>query len=148
MRIGQLAKRSGFADSQIRYWERRGFLPSPERGESGYRSYDERDVRRLELLYQGKALGLSLGEIRELLETAERGCCGEAADATRAAARRRIQEIYRQITELRALRATLKEILAVGGLATDGCIEPCPTNDGKEGERDGRGDRVASAGGG
>lgn len=135
MRIGELGKRTGFADSQIRYWERHGLLPAPERGESGYRVYGDDDLRRLELLRRGKLLGLSLAEIRELLEAAERGCCGEAAQAGRAVAERKIAEIDRRIAELRALRATLEEALAAGGPAADGCVEPCATGDGHDGRR-------------
>lgn len=134
MHIGELAKRAGFAESQIRYWERRGLLPPPERKESGYRVYGQEDVRRLDLLRRGKALGLSLGEIGELLETAERGCCGEAAAAGRALASRKIAEIDRRIAELGALRATLVEALAADGPVPDGCLaEPCAESDGREG---------------
>lgn len=131
MRIGELAKRSGFAESQLRYWERRGLLPPPERGESGYRVYRDDDLRRLELLRRGKLLGLSLAETWELLEAAERGCCDEAAHAGRAVAERKIAEIDSRIAELRALRATLEQALAAGGPAADGCIEPCATDGGR-----------------
>lgn len=150
MRIGELGKRSGFAHSQIRYWERRGLLPPPRRAASGYRVYGEEDLRRLQLLRRGKLLGLSLAEIRVLLEAVERGCCGEAASAGRALAERKITEIDRRIAELRALRATLEQGLAAGGPPVPGCVrEPCrddhdlPSAEG--GDHDGEGDHAAVA---
>lgn len=99
MRIGELAKGTGFAESQIRYWERRGLLPTPERGESGYRAYGKRDVERLGLLRQGKTLGLTLKEIRELLETAE-------------------------MTELVMLKVPANVAREESGEAAGGCCEP------------------------
>ena len=111
MHISEFAERTGFAVSQIRYYERRGLLPPPARSPSGYRLYSEADVARLRLLRQTKLLGLSLAEVGELLEAAEKGCCNETQPPVRRAVERRIAEVDQQITQLRALRATLKGAL-------------------------------------
>jgi DNA-binding transcriptional MerR regulator len=118
MRIGELARRTGFAESQIRYWERRGLLPAPARTESGYRLYVEADVARLGLLRRAKLHGLALAEAGELLELAENGCCEQTAPTARAAVERRIAEIDAQVAELVALRATLAQSLAALPLET------------------------------
>lgn len=112
MRIGDLAKRSGFAGSQIRYYERRGLLPRPTRSESGYRLYGEGDVARLRLLRRAKLHGLPLAEAGELLALAENGCCEQTEPTARAAVERRLGEIDAQVAELEALRATLAQSLA------------------------------------
>jgi DNA-binding transcriptional MerR regulator len=112
VKIGELAKRTGFAESQIRYYERRGLLPRPTRGEAGYRLYGEADVARLGLLRRAKLHGLPLSEAGELLELAENGCCEQTEPTARVAVERRIAEIDAQVAELQALRATLAGSLA------------------------------------
>ena len=62
MQIGELAKSAGVTVQTIRFYERKGLLPSPPRKESGYRIYDEADLRRLQFVRQVKRLGFSLDE--------------------------------------------------------------------------------------
>jgi DNA-binding transcriptional MerR regulator len=45
MRSSQLAAEAGVTVETLRYYERRGLLPEPERAESGYRSYGTEVVR-------------------------------------------------------------------------------------------------------
>lgn len=67
MRIGELAKRTGFSTKTIRYYESRGLLAEPERTGSGYRLYPQSDVERLEFIQKAKRLGFTLEEIRDVL---------------------------------------------------------------------------------
>ena len=70
LRIGELARRVGTTPRTIRYYEEIGILPSEGGRESGrHRLYGERDVQRLtEALRLKELLGVSLDELRELLE--------------------------------------------------------------------------------
>ncbi len=67
MKIGELAKRTGFSTKTIRYYELLGLLAEPERTESGYRLYTETDAERLEFIEKAKHLGFSLEDIRDIL---------------------------------------------------------------------------------
>ena len=67
MRIGELAKRTGFSTKTIRYYESRGLLAEPERTDSGYRLYTERDVELLRFIEKAKRLGFSLDDIGDIL---------------------------------------------------------------------------------
>lgn len=67
MRIGELAKRTGFSTKGIRYYELIGLLSAPERTEAGYRLYGPEDVERLEFIEKAKRLGFSLEDIRDVL---------------------------------------------------------------------------------
>jgi MerR family redox-sensitive transcriptional activator SoxR len=67
MRIGEVARRAGVRVSLIRYYEELGLLPEPERV-SGQRRYDETVLRRLAVIDVAQRAGLSLDEIRELVE--------------------------------------------------------------------------------
>ena len=49
MRIGALAERLGTTPHAIRFYERRGLLPAPRRGDNSYREYSEADAERLRL---------------------------------------------------------------------------------------------------
>jgi DNA-binding transcriptional MerR regulator len=70
MRIGQVARRSGFTVKALRFYEAMGLLPPSSRSAGGYRLYDEPDLHRLEFIRQAKTLGLALDEIRELVVSA------------------------------------------------------------------------------
>ena len=65
--VGQLAKRAGVGVPTIRFYERRGLLPEPERRPSGYRQYVSDSVQRVRFIRHAQELGFSLREVQELL---------------------------------------------------------------------------------
>ena len=67
LRIGEVAETAGVNTSLIRYYERIGLLPAPERV-SGQRRYDATVLRRLAVIDVAQRAGLTLDEIRGLLE--------------------------------------------------------------------------------
>lgn len=67
LRIGEVAAAANVATSAIRYYERIGLLDEPERV-SGQRRYDPSVIERLSLIEVGQRAGLSLDELRELLD--------------------------------------------------------------------------------
>lgn len=73
MRIGELARASGITARTVRYYEGIGLLPRPPREPSGYRRYGSDDLSRLPFIVGAKALGLSLEDIRDVLEVSEPG---------------------------------------------------------------------------
>ena len=70
LRIGEVAKLAGTTPRTIRYYEEIGLLPAAGgRAPGAHRTYAEADVERLTELLRLKALlGLSLEELRELVE--------------------------------------------------------------------------------
>ena len=67
MRIGEVARQAGVRVSQIRYYEEIGLLPEPQRV-SGQRRYDDTILRRMAVIDVAQRAGLTLDEIRELVE--------------------------------------------------------------------------------
>ena len=59
----------------MRYDERLGLLPKPERSPCGYRQYDEELADRLRFIKGAQRFGLPLEEIKELLDIQDRGSC-------------------------------------------------------------------------
>ena len=103
--IGVLARDSGVNLETIRFYERSGLLPAPQRSPSGYRHYQEQDVRRLRFIRRGRELGFSLEEIRSLLRLDDdpKMSCGDVDAIARthlADIRQRIDELQRMVMEL------------------------------------------------
>lgn len=73
MRIGEVAERSRVNATTIRYYEEIGLLPTPERTPAGYRDYTDSAVARLDFIRAAQSIGLSLGEIGEVLALRGRG---------------------------------------------------------------------------
>jgi len=73
LRIGEVAKRAGTTPRTIRYYEELGLLPdAPSRDAGQHRLYGEADVERvLQLLRLKDLLGLSLDELRDVIEAEE-----------------------------------------------------------------------------
>lgn len=122
MKIGQLAKQARVGVDTVRYYERHGLLPEPQRQASGYRVYDERDLERLRFIRGAKAMGFSLQEIRELhrLSSADEG---QRADV-RALAASRLQDVEAKLRELQSVRDVLAEL--VQQCSGQGPVAGCP----------------------
>jgi DNA-binding transcriptional MerR regulator len=73
MRIGELARRSGLARTALRYYEKAGLLPESARTVSGYRDYDGDTLPRLAFIRAAQAIGLSVAEIREVIDIRDGG---------------------------------------------------------------------------
>lgn len=129
--IGELAEQTGIPPSKIRYYEKVGVLPLPTRTEAGYRLYDRDAVARLELLRRGKLLGLTLGEIGQVVQAAGDGCCDAVDPLLERLLRDNLAEVDKRIEELHALRRTIAATLQRGNPRTDtqasiGCLDdPC-----------------------
>lgn len=106
--IGRLSRDSGVNLETIRFYERSGLLPQPQRSAAGYRHYQAVDVRRLRFIRRGRELGFSLEEIRSLLDLAahpESPC--DAADRM---AREHLDAIEARIRDLQSMQAELNKI--------------------------------------
>lgn len=106
MTIGRLAKASSVSSETIRYYERSGFLPPPERMASGYRVYGGDSIRRIRFIKQAQALGFTLSEVVDLLDlTAD-----ESADCASVNEKAEIKliEIDNKIEALEKMRDGLK----------------------------------------
>lgn len=70
--IGELAERFGLATHVLRHWEDRGLL-SPERDAAGRRRYGEQDAYRVATIVANKAAGMTLEQIRALVDSGSAG---------------------------------------------------------------------------
>jgi redox-sensitive transcriptional activator SoxR len=116
MRIGEAARRAGVRVSLIRYYEEIGLLPEPERV-GGQRRYDDSVLRRLAVIDVAQRAGLSLEEIRELLEHGN----DPMNDRLRELAARRLPEIEALIERAQRVHTWLQTATGCGCQAIDDC---------------------------
>ena len=109
MRIGELAKAVGVTPDTVRYYEREGLLPAPQRTPSGYRDYGLEVLDDLQFIKKAQALGLKLSAVREVLEISSGG--RPPCEHVRATVSARLTEVEGRLKELRALRSTLRATL-------------------------------------
>ena len=114
--IGALARESGKAPSAIRYYEEIGLLPEPLRV-SGRRRYQRDVVRTLAVIETAQRAGLTLEEIRLLLDASPDD--GPVTDRLREVAERKLPELEELIARAELVRGWLE--------AAARCV--CPTLD-------------------
>ena len=105
MKIGELAGVTGANAKTIRFYEAEGLMPEPARLASGYRSYDDESVSRLEFILKAKRLGLSLHDIQGILRLhdAEESTCVHVRDLLD----QKIAEVETTIDALQAFKGDL-----------------------------------------
>ena len=67
LKIGELSKKTSCSVLTIRFYEKEGLIPEPERTEGNYRLYDIGYVERIKFILNCRTLNMSLNEIRQLL---------------------------------------------------------------------------------
>jgi MerR family copper efflux transcriptional regulator len=122
MTIGRLAREGQVNVETIRYYERRGLIPRPPRGSSGYRMFPPSAVQVVRFVRTAQALGFSLKEIKELLSL--RIQPGRSCADVRERAEQKIAEVDEKIRTLRAMGKALMRL--AGACSGRGPISECP----------------------
>ena len=122
LRVAELASAAGVPPDTIRYYERAGLLPAPERTAAGYRSYDAHAVDRLKFIRGAQRLGLRLADIATLLSVRDTGTC--PCEPAEQLLRRRLDEVDAEIARLMALRAEMRAM--ADALPAADCPPPSP----------------------
>lgn len=109
--IGEVSIRSGLPVKTIRYYTDIGLLnPQVRRSPSGYRLYESDVLNRLTFIRRTQALGLSLSEIRDILEIHDQGKlpCGQVKQYLES----KLAEIEAQLRQLEVLQNEVQGILS------------------------------------
>jgi MerR family transcriptional regulator, redox-sensitive transcriptional activator SoxR len=117
--VGEVARRSGFAPSAVRYYEREGLITS-ERTEGGQRRFDRGVLRRLAFVSAARHVGLSLEEIKDALARLPRARTPTAADWN-AISKLWRERLNSEIEALVALRDGLDSCIGCGCLSLKRC---------------------------
>ena len=103
----------------LRYYERRGLLPVPERTPSGHRRYDEETVRFLGAIKEAQAVGFTLAEITEYLRAARRS--GLPSEVLRVRIAAKIDQIDARIAALQRIRGQLARVIGCACASLNHC---------------------------
>lgn len=123
MTIGKLAKRGGVSTDALRHYEDQGVLLPARKTAAGYRLYGASSLRRLDFIKHAQSCGMTLAEIRQLLELKadDRSCC---SDVRGLAIRKKLQ-LEQKIRTMTAMSRALGELIAIC-TAEDRPLDDCP----------------------
>ena len=116
--IGKVARKAGVSVSAIRFYERRGLLPEPERV-GGQRRYTDAVVPRLGIIAAAKQVGFSLDEIAILLTSTDEGT--PAHEQLRSLAASKLPEVDVLIEHAQGVRNWLLAASECGCETLDAC---------------------------
>ncbi len=111
LRAGEVAGAAGVHVETLRYYERRGLLPSPDRSPGGHRLYDDSAVATLRVIKAAQRLGFTLTEVADLIAAGRRR--GRTV-GLQERAQAKLVEVEARITDLETIRATLVAAIAAG----------------------------------
>ena len=109
MLIGELADAVGLPSQTIRFYERKGLLPAPERSANGYRIYEASALARLHFVQTAQAAGLTLAEIGSIIDLRDDGNvpCAHVATLIQS----KLADVRARIRDLAALEAELDVLI-------------------------------------
>lgn len=105
MRIGEVADVSGTTTKTLRFYEGQGLLPPADRTTGGYRDYTPDVVSRLDFIRRGRTAGLTLAQIRQVLDIRDGG--GAPCEHVKDLLTARLDALDHQISDLQNLRETV-----------------------------------------
>lgn len=105
--IGVFARAAGVNVETIRFYQRKGLLPQPDKPYGSIRRYGEADVTRLRFVKSAQRLGFSLDEIAELLRLDDGTHCDEASHL----AEHKLQDVREKMADLARMETVLSELV-------------------------------------
>lgn len=106
----EVGRRCGVSPDTLRHYERKGLLPPPARTRAGYRRYPPETIARVTLIQRALVVGFTLHELARVLRDRDRGAppCRSVRDLVAT----RLDDLDERLTQLTALRAELRRLLA------------------------------------
>lgn len=105
--ISGLARDAGVNVETIRFYQRRGLLPEPDKPLGGIRRYGEPDVARVLFVKAAQRIGFTLDEIAQLLQLDDGAHCAEA----RAIAERKLADVRMRLADLQRMETALAQLV-------------------------------------
>ncbi len=107
LKIGELAKQTGFAVGTLRYYSDLGLLQPVQRGDNGYRYYSQDAGQQVKFIKKAQALGFTLEEIKQILDVRDRG--EKPCALVQSLLDSKIEQIQIQIRRMTLFKAELEE---------------------------------------
>ena len=117
--IGEVACYAGIQASAIRYYEREGLLPPPDRV-NGHRRYDLSVLKRLGLIQLARQVGFGIREIQVLFNNTDDN--PSPVDHWQTLAVNKIDELDALIKQTQIIKAWLSQALKSECTGVDDCV--------------------------
>ena len=118
--ISRLAESAGTHLETVRYYERIGLMPEPERSGGGHRHYAPLHLQRLKFIRRARDLGFGLDDIRALLKLSEpstMSCC----ESVEKIAAHHLESVRAKLADLTRMEKVLSETVAQCGAHPQAC---------------------------
>ncbi len=106
--IGALAETAGVNVETIRFYQRKGLMPEPEKPYGSIRRYGAADLARVRFIKSAQRLGFSLEEVGELLKLEDGARCSEA----RQLAEQKLVDVRQKLSDLQRIESVLAGLVA------------------------------------
>ena len=106
--IGALAETAGVNVETIRFYQRKGLMPEPEKPCGSIRRYGAAELARVRFIKSAQRLGFSLEEVGELLKLEDGARCSEA----RQLAEQKLVDVRQKLTDLQRIESVLAGLVA------------------------------------
>lgn len=128
LRSGQVAEAARVNVQTLRYYERRGLLPEPDRTLGGHRLYPPETVTVLRVIKAAQRLGFTLNEVADLIEEGRHRHGARTGSTLQTLAASKLAEVEARLADLVGMRDTLRSALAAGcdDLVTCAAHDCCP----------------------
>lgn len=110
LKISELSAKVGLSAHTLRFYEKNGLVHASIRSESGYRYYNDADIKRVEFVKSARNMGFSLDDISTLLSIRvdkQSHSCQDVTDITQ----NKLDEVNSKIAELQSMQKTLQILL-------------------------------------
>ena len=105
--IAGMARDASVNVETIRFYQRRGLLPQPQKPLGGIRRYGDEDVARVRFIKSAQRIGFTLEEVSQLLKLDDGAQCKEA----KAIAEHKLSEIQHRLADLKRMQTALTELV-------------------------------------
>jgi MerR family transcriptional regulator, copper efflux regulator len=107
MLIGELARKTGLSKDTIRFYQKMGLIEASDRqaGSRAYKEFSSEMMERLLLITQGKSLGFTLSEIKQLVDASIDGTMPKHEKVK--VTERKLEEINEKIRQLHDIKIQL-----------------------------------------
>ena len=106
--IGALAEAAGVNVETIRFYQRKGLMPEPEKPSGSIRRYGAAELARVRFIKSAQRLGFSLEEVGELLKLEDGARCSEA----RQLAEQKLVDVRQKLSDLQRIESVLAGLVA------------------------------------
>jgi len=120
--VGELAATSHTTTKTLRFYERVGLLAPPRLTRRGYRDYGPETLHRLQFIRRGRAAGLTLAQIREVLDIRDAGTA--PCNHVQLLLDDRLTSLDQQLADLHALRDTVAGLLEAAATVEPASCHP------------------------